>query len=101
MSLGNIHDSRIDERSIAADIAGGIIWIAWQVVRIPILAILVILEPVVTLVLWGAALLGILTAFLFEFSGAVPNFPFWLICGIAVGCAVLLVAYHILLSLLS
>jgi hypothetical protein len=100
MGFGETHDSRVEDRSIAADIARGIIWIAWQAVRIPILAVLVILEPVVTLVLWGAALLGILTAFLFEFS-AVPNFPFWLIVAISIGCAVLLLAYHVLLSLLS
>lgn len=101
MGLGNINDSRVEDRSIAADIVLGILWVVWQAVRIPILALLVILEPVVTLVLWGAALLGILTAFLFEFSGAVPDFPFWLIVAISIGCAVLLVAYHILLSLLS
>lgn len=39
-------------------------------IRIPILALPLILEPVVTLVLWGAALLGVQTSLLFEFSGA-------------------------------
>lgn len=101
MSVGRIHDSRADDRSVAAAIAFGILWIAWQAVRIPTLAFLLILEPVVTLVLWGAALLGVLTALLFEFSGAVPDFPFALIICISIGCAVLLMAYHVLLNLLS
>ena len=54
-----------------------------------------------TLVLWGAALLGVLTSLLFEFSGATPDFPFTLMVSISVGCAVLAMAYHALLRLLS
>lgn len=101
MSLGSIHDSRADDGSVAAAVALGILWIAWHAVRIPLLALLLILEPVVTLVLWGAALLGVMTAFLFEFSGVVPDFPFALIISISIGCAVLVMAYHVLLNLLS
>jgi len=101
MSLGSIHNSCVDDRSFVAGLARGILWIVWHAVRIPILALLLILQPVVTLVLWGAALLGILTAFLFEFSSAAPNFPFWLIIAISVGCAVLVMAYQALLNFLS
>ena len=78
MSFGSIHDSRADERSVAAKVALGILWIVWHAVRIAVLALLLILEPVVTLVLWGAALLGVLTSVLFEFPGATPDFPFTL-----------------------
>lgn len=101
MSLGSIHDSRADDRSVAATVALGILWVIWQAVRIPILALLLILEPVVTLVLWGAALLGILTAFLFEFSGVVPDFPFTLIVCISIGCQLSLFLYYGLIRLLS
>lgn len=101
MSLWTIHDSKGGERSVAADVACGVLWIVWNVVRLPILAILLILEPAVTLVLWGAAFLGILTSLLFEFSGAVPDFPFWLMMSISVSWALLLLAYHALLRLLS
>jgi hypothetical protein len=61
----------------------------------------VILEPIVRLALSSAALLGVLTAFLFEFSGAAPNFPFWGMLAISVGCMLALMAYYALLSLLS
>ena len=101
MSLGSIHDSRMQDRSAAEDLARGILWVGWHAVRIPILALLLILEPVVILVLWGAALLGVLTSFLFEFAGATPDFPFLLMISISVGCAVLAMAYHALLRLLS
>lgn len=101
MSFGSIHGSRAEDHSVAADIACGILWVVWHAVRIPVLALLLILEPVVTLVLWSAALLGVLTSLLFEFSGASPDFPFTLMVSIAVGCAVLAMAYHALLRLLS
>jgi hypothetical protein len=101
MSLGNIHDPRAEERSVAASVALGILWILWHAVRIPTLAILLILEPVVTLVLWGAALLGLLTSLLFEFSGVAPDFPLAFMLCMSVGCAVLVMAYHALLNLLS
>lgn len=101
MSLGSIHDSQAEDRSVAVDIARGLLWIIWHAVRIPILASLLIFEPVVTLVLWGAALLGFLTSLLFEFSGAAPDFPLGIVISISVGCAVLLVAYRALLKFLS
>ena len=101
MSFGSIHDPRVEDRSVAVDLVRGILWVLWHAVRIPILALLLILEPVVTLVLWGAALLGVLTSLLFEFSGATPDFPFTLMVSISVGCAVLAMAYHALLRLLS
>lgn len=101
MSFGSIHDSRVEDRSVAADVVCGVLWILWHAVRIPILALLLILEPVVALVLWGAALLGVLTSLLFEFSGATPDFPFTLMISISIGCAVLAMAYHALVRLLS
>ena len=86
MSLGRVHEVPAEYRRITADIACAVFSIAWHALRIPILALLLILEPVVTLVLWGAALLGILTAFIFKFSGAVPDFPLVLVMSISIGC---------------
>lgn len=89
------------ESSIAADLARGAIGLLWQAVRLPVLALLVIVEPIARFVLSGLALLGVLTACLFEFSGAAPNFPFWQTIGISVGCVLALAAYYLLLRLLS
>ena len=48
----------------------------WHAVRLPVLALLITLLPVVQIILSSVALLGVLTAFFFRFLGA-PNFPFW------------------------
>ena len=78
-----------------------LLWLLWQVIRLPILAFLVILEPFVRLVLAGAALLLILTAFFYRLFTRVPHFPFWGMIGIAVGSMLLLMLYYALLRLLS
>jgi hypothetical protein len=73
----------------------------WSVVRIPIFAVLVVLEPLVSFVLTGLALLGLLTTFLFKLTGADPRFPFWGMLGASTGFAVALMGYHALIRLLS
>lgn len=89
------------EASIAAVIARSVLWLAWQALRLPVFALLVIFEPVVRLLLSWLTLLAVLTAFLFEFSGAAPGFPFWGMIAFAVSCALALTGYYALLSLLS
>lgn len=84
-----------------ATIARDLLWLSWQAVRLPAVAFLLILEPVVRLVLSSAALLGVVTAFLFEFSGVAHNFPFLGTIAISVGCMLALMAYYALLNLFS
>ena len=48
----------------------------WWLVRLPILTLLVILEPVVSLVFGGLALLGVLMT-LFSALIRQPHFPTW------------------------
>jgi hypothetical protein len=92
----------MDEReSVAGVIARGFLSLTWHLVRLPLLAFLVILEPLVRLVLWGAAFHGVITAFVFEYSGAAPNFPFWQTIAISIGCMLLLAGYYGLIRLLS
>lgn len=100
MRTGNRRGSATEERSIAADLAFGTLGLAWHAVRAPILLSLIILEPFVRLALGGAAVLGVLTAFLFEAS-AVPNFPFWFQISMSFGCLVVLACYYGLIRLLS
>ena len=78
-----------------------LLWILWQVVRLPILASLLIVEPIVRVVLSWAALLGLSCSFLFEFAGNAATFPFWGMIAFSVGCALSLVGYYALLSVLS
>ena len=64
---------------------------AWQGIRLPLLATLMFVGPVVRFVLSALALLGILTSFFFEFSGAAPRFPFWLVLGLSLSCGALVI----------
>ena len=66
----------------------------------PVLALLLILEPVVRIVLSAFALLMTLTAFLFEFAGTRP-FPFFGALAVAIGAFCVLMLYEGLIQLLS
>ena len=78
----------------------GLLGFTWQLIRLPVLTLLVILEPVVTFILAGLALLGVLTALFFKLVGP-PDFPAWTILMISVGFAIALVPYYALIRLLS
>jgi len=78
-----------------------LLWVLWHVVRLPILALLLIVEPIVRIVLSWAALLGLLCSFLFEFAGNASTFPFWGMIAFSFGCALTLMVYYMLLSALS
>jgi hypothetical protein len=57
------HDSA---PGLMGDLAMGSLRLVWQLIRLPILTLLVILQPVVGLVLGGLALLGVLMSFFFK-----------------------------------
>jgi hypothetical protein len=74
----------------------GTLRLLWDVLRLPVLMFLAILEPVVSFVLGALALLGLLTALFFKFYG-VPQFPFALMLGMSVGLGLIQVGYYALL----
>ena len=74
----------------------------WKVVRFPVVALMVILEPVVRLLLAGFALLITLTAFFLKLVMPPPaHVPFWTLLAIAVGCMAVLTVYYAILRFLS
>ena len=77
----------------------GLLWLIWQGVRIPALAFLVILEPVVRLVLAASALLLVLTALFYRAIG-MPHFPFWTMLALGIGSLLLLALYYALMRVL-
>ena len=85
---------------IAGALLWAALWLAWQLIRIPVFLFLAILEPVVRFVLGSLALLLMLTAFFYKAYG-VPHFPFWLTIAISLGLAFLLAVYDLLLRLFS
>jgi hypothetical protein len=74
--------------------------ILWKCVRLPLLLILTILEPVVSFVLGSLALVGLLMSF-FWWSIGVPHFPFVLMLGMSLGVGAILIPYYALLRLLA
>ena len=74
---------------------------AWHSVRIPVLAVLVILEPFVSIILAALTVLGIFSALFNRFLLHLPHFPFWTMLGISAGCATILMLYYGIIRVLS
>jgi len=73
----------------------------WTLVRVPILALLVILEPVARLIFAGFALLMTLTALFWFAVGGLSVLRFWGMLGLGVGAWLLLALYYALVRSLS
>ena len=74
----------------------------WIAVRLPVLTVLVILEPVVRVLLAGFALLFVLVACLLELTApAALHVPFWGMLATGIGCAWLLALYYLVIRVLS
>ena len=87
-------------RGIAGEAATGLVKLLWLGVRLPVLLVLVILEPLVTALCGALALLGVLTTIFFLLVGP-PHFPWVTMLAISLGFVVALVPYYGLIELLS
>jgi len=88
-------------RPLALGVLAGALWLIWQAIRLPLLAVLKILEPIVSTMLAAAALLGTLTALFWKLASNRPDFPFLGVLALSVGCFLLLTLYHVVIRLLS
>ena len=88
-------------RTLGRRLLRGALWLVWHAVRLPLLALLIILEPLVAVALSAAAVVGVVTACFIKLSGDLPHFPFWGMVGSSVGCMLLLMAYHAIRLFLS
>lgn len=70
----------------------------WFAVRVPVFLFLKVLEPVVTFVFSGVALLGLLMTLFYRAIG-LPHFPFWTMLAISLGFAALAMCYQALIGL--
>lgn len=70
------------------------------IVRLPIVALLLLLEPIVNVVCGAATVLGMLVAVAFELSAVGPRFPFLQVAAISLAFGVLLILYHSAIALL-
>jgi|SRR5665213_2019329 len=78
---------------------GGVARILWNCIRLPIAAVLLLLEPVVGFICGAGLVLGVLASILFEISAVGPRFPFLKVIGISLSFGVILFLYYGLLSL--
>jgi hypothetical protein len=72
----------------------------WHLVRLPILLLLVILEPAVVFAFGGLALLGVLTVVFFELVAA-PHFPMWTMLTVSISFVFALALYEGAIRLFS
>jgi hypothetical protein len=72
----------------------------WFGVRVPVFLLLKTLEPVVTFVFSGLALLGLLTAFFYRALG-MPHFPFWGTLFVSLGFGAVVMCWQALVQLLE
>jgi hypothetical protein len=79
----------------------GLLWLIWQAVRLPALALLMILEPIVSTVLVAMALLGTLGASFWKLASDRPELPVFGMLVLSLGCFFLLTLYHATIRLLS
>lgn len=94
-------DEPIRHPSWVRQALGAILRNLWALVRLPMLAFLIVLEPIVCGLLWLFSALGLLGAFFYEFLVKDPRFPFWLTIGLSIGLAILACVYQILIRLLG
>lgn len=80
---------------------GSVIGLLWQIIRLPVLAVLLVFEPFVSLILSAAGSLGMGAALVLKISGDLPHFPFWGMMAASVGAVLLLMIYHLLIRLFS
>ena len=67
---------------------------AGRAVSVLVFATLAVLEPLVRFVLVSLAILGIFVTTLFGFLIDAPGFPKWLMLAMSLGCFLILVGYH-------
>lgn len=76
------------------------VWLLWHAIRLPMLALLMSVAPVVRLALRSLALLGVLMSLFFKFLDS-PHFPFLGMLAISIGFMLALMAYEALIRVLS
>ena len=73
----------------------------WNGIRFPALAMLSVMDPIVTGVLSAMSALSLVVALFFGLVVKPPHFPFWSMIGFSAGCALLIVPYYLLMRLFS
>jgi hypothetical protein len=95
------HISEMTATGFVAATARGALQLTWHAIRLPFLALLIVMEPFVCAICSGIAVLGVVFAVFFEYLVRLPNFPFLLMMGLSAGFALLLFPYYALIRIFS
>jgi hypothetical protein len=101
MNPVSIPQEGTDSRHWIAEGGIGILRLSWNAIRIPTLALLVVMEPIVCGLLSAVAALGVIVSLIFAFLVKLPHYPFWLMMGISASLAALQIPYYLLIRFLS
>ena len=91
-ALGALH------RSIAIRLVSGSFFVVWQVVRLTICAVLILMEPLLRATLVPIAFLSFVVTLIFGFLIGDPRFPRWGMLAFSVGTLML---YWLFLGVMS
>ena len=75
--------------------------VLWNFVRFPILAVMAVMEPIITGVFAALSALSFLVAFFFGLVVKPQHFPFWPMVGFSAGCALLILLYYLVMRLFT
>lgn len=75
--------------------------LCWNAIRVPVLGVLLLLEPAVRIVCSCALVLGVLVSVVFELSAVGPRFPFLPMLGASLAFGAVLVLYEGLIALFT
>jgi hypothetical protein len=89
------------ESTGTSDFALGILLVLWQAVRLPVVVLLRLAEPLVRLTLCALGLLSLLMALFYAFLTSVPHRPYVPLLAFAVACGLVLLLYEAVLHRLS
>lgn len=88
-------------RSVLPSVAVGAAQIVWLLVRLPILAVLLVLEPLMSLVLTAVAVFGFAAAVILRLAENLSHFPFWGMVTFSGGSLLALTGYRALVGIFS
>jgi hypothetical protein len=74
--------------------------VAWQIVRLVIVALLMLVEPILGFVFCGLAVVGVAVSVVLKFSGGAPKFPFWSALAMSVGLYLAFLVYGVVVRAL-
>ena len=74
---------------------------ALHAIRLTVFAVLAVLEPIVRVTLSLLAILMICVSVFNRYVVHTAHFPFWVMMGLAAGCAVVLILYYRLMRILA